>query len=104
MKNLLLLLLWPLLSLKAWSGEVPFTYDHQESASEIKIERSGELLSMIWEIETNRRAKISFGLKSADALIESLQFQTGVASKTILRSANPEFQLFIGERNLARNK
>ena len=104
MKNLLLLLLWPLLSLKAWSGEVPFTYDHQESASEIKIERSGELLSMIWEIETNKRAKISFGLKSADALIESLQFQTGVASKTILRSANPEFQLFIGERNLARNK
>ena len=85
-------------------GKVSLAYDNRDSSSEIQIERTGERLSMAWELKKNKRAKITFGLRSTDALIESLQFNTGKASKTILRSANPEFQLFIGERNLAKNK
>jgi len=85
-------------------GKVFFAYDNRDSASEIQIERTGDRLSMAWDLEPNKRAKITFGLRSSDALIESLRFKSGMASDTILRSANPEFQLFIGERNLAKNK
>ncbi|MBH95649.1 MAG: hypothetical protein CMD87_00105 [Gammaproteobacteria bacterium] len=85
-------------------GKVSFAFEKRNSASEIQIERNGERLSMAWELKKNKRAKITFGLRSSDALIESLRFESGKASKTILQRANPDFQLFIGERNLAKNK
>ena len=85
-------------------GKVSFAFEKRNSASEIQIERNGERLSMAWELKKNKRAEITFGLRSSDALIESLRFESGKASKTILQRANPDFQLFIGERNLAKNK
>ena len=85
-------------------GKVSIAYETRNFASEIQIDRTVQRLAMSWDLETKKRAKITFALNHARALIESLRFESEKASKTILQKANPEFQLFIGERNLARNK
>ena len=77
-------------------GKVSIAYETRNFASEIQIDRTVQRLAMSWDLETKKRAKITFALNHARALIESLRFESEKASKTILQKANPEFQLFIG--------
>ena len=85
-------------------GKVSLVYERTDPASEIHFKHSKECVSISWEVGDNKQSEIVFDLDPNNPLIESIGLKTEQYTKTILQSTNPEFQLFIGERNLTRNK
>ena len=102
--RLLVLNFWLCLFCKGEVSTVDVEFETKDPASAIEVKQTEQSLSMTWGMSDDKIGEINFGLKPNSYLIESLQIRNGNTTKAILRQVNPEFQLFIGQRNLAKNK